>query len=128
MDKFCSDHENIILLGDFNVELKKKNIYEFMSICNIRNLVKQKTCFKNPVNLSCTDLILINSCRNFQDSSVFETGLPDVHKLTATALIQYFPKLKPKVVNYKDYQDFCDREFRAEFENKIFKHGMDNMK
>ena len=81
---------------------------------------------KTYMNL-CTDFILTNSFRSFQDSRVFETGLSDVHKLTATVLIQYFPKLKPKVVNYKDYQDFCDCEFRAEFENNIFKHGMNNM-
>ena len=31
LDKLCADHENIILQGDFNVEVKEKNISDFMS-------------------------------------------------------------------------------------------------
>ena len=57
-----------ILLGDFNVEAKEKNISDFMSTYNLKSLVKQKTCFKNPDNPSCIDLILTNSPRSFQDS------------------------------------------------------------
>ena len=33
---------------------------EFMSADNLRNLVKQKTCFKNPQNPLSIDLILTN--------------------------------------------------------------------
>ena len=61
LDKLCADYENIILLGDFNVEVKEKNISDFMSTYNLKSLVKQKTCFKNPDTPSCIDLILTNS-------------------------------------------------------------------
>ena len=114
LDKLCRDYENIILLGDFNVEVKEKNIYDFMSTYNLKSLVKQKTCFKNPDNPSCIDLILINSPRSFQGSSVFETGLSDFHKLTTTVLKKYFPKPKRKIVNYRDYRHFRNDEFRTE--------------
>ena len=86
MDKLCTDYENIILLGDFNVEVEEKNMSEFMSLYSLRNLVKQKTCFKNPENPSCIDLSLANSMRRFDNSNVFETGLCDFHKLTTTVL------------------------------------------
>ena len=91
-----------ILLGDFNAEVEEKNMSEFMSVYNLRNLVKQKTCFKNPENPLCIDLILTNSPRSFQNSNVFQTGLSDFRKLT-TVLKQYFPKLKPKVAHYRTY-------------------------
>ena len=113
LDKLSRDYENIILLGDFNVELKKKNISDFMSTYNLKSLVKQKTYFKNPDNPSCIDIILTNSPRSFQDSCLFETGFSDFHKLTTTVLKQYFPKKKPKIVNYKDYRNFRNDEFRA---------------
>ena len=51
------------LLSDFNVEVKEKNMSEFMRVSDLRNLVKQKN-FKNPENPSCIDLILTNSDRN----------------------------------------------------------------
>ena len=128
MDRLCTDYENIILLGDFNVEIEEKNMSEFMSVYSLRNLVKQKPCFKNPENPSCIiDLILINSPRSFQNSNVFETGLSDFHKLTTTALKQYFPKLKPKVVNYRDYRKFRNEEFRAQLDNEILKHDINNI-
>ena len=113
LDKLSRDYENIILLGDFNVELKEKNISDFMSTYNLKSLVKQKTYFKNPDNPSCIDIILTNSPRSFQDSCLFETGFSDFHKLTTTVLKQYFPKKKPKIVNYKDYRNFRNDEFRA---------------
>ena len=40
LDKLCADYENIILLGDFNVEVKEKNISDFMSPYNLKSLVK----------------------------------------------------------------------------------------
>ena len=61
LDKLCADYENFILLGDFNVEVKEKNISDFMSTYNLKSLVKQKTCFKNHDKPSCIDLILTNS-------------------------------------------------------------------
>ena len=92
-----------------------------MSTYNLKSLVKQKTCFKNPDNPSCIDLILTNSPRSFQDSSVFETGLSNFHKLIITVLKQYFPKPKPKIVYYRDYRNFRNDEFRAELD-EILKH------
>ena len=75
MEKLCTDYENIILLGDVNVEVKEKNISDFMGTLDLKSSVKQKTFFKNPDNPSCIDLILTNSPRSFQGSSVFERGL-----------------------------------------------------
>ena len=128
MDKLCSDYENIIILGGFNVEAKEKSISDFMSTYNLKSLVKQKTCFKNPDNPSCINLILTNSPRSFQASSVFETGLPDFHKLTITTLKQYFPLPKPKTVNYRDYWNFRNDEFREELDKEILKDDVSNIK
>ena len=98
-----------------------------MSTYGLKSLVKQKPCFKNPDNPSCIHLILINSPRSFQDSSEFEMGLSDFHKLTTTVLKQYFPKPKPKIVNYRDYRNFRNDEFRAELDNKILKRDINNI-
>ena len=98
-----------------------------MSFHNLKTLIKQKTCFKKHENPACIDLILTNSPRSFQNTCTFETGLPDFHKLTITVLKQYFPKLKPKVVNYRDYRNFRNNEFRAELDNEMLKRDLGNM-
>ena len=127
LEKLCTDYENIILLGDVNVEVKEKNISDFMGTLDLKSSVKQKTFFKNPDNPSCIDLSLTNSRRSFQDSIVFETGLSDFHKLTKTVLKQYFAKPKPKIVNYRDYRNFRNGEFRGKIDNEILKHDINNI-
>ena len=66
LDKLSTDYENVILLGDLNVEVEEKNLSNFMSVHNLKTLIKQKTCFKNPENPTCIDVILTNSPRSFQ--------------------------------------------------------------
>ena len=127
LDNLSSQYENIILLGDFNVETEEKNISDFMNIYNLKSLIKEKTCYKNPERPSCIDLILTNSPRSFQNSNVFETGLSDFHKLVVTVMKQHFPKLKPKVIDYRDYRNFRNNEFRAELDNELLKHDLNNI-
>ena len=61
-------------MGDFNSEVIEEAMGDFCELFNLKNLVKDPTCYKNPENPSCIDLIVI------------ETGLSDFHKLTATVL------------------------------------------
>ena len=75
LDKLSASYDNIILLGDFNVEPEEAKMTEFLNMYSLKNLVSQKTCFKNPENPSCIDLILTNT-------GVFEAGLSDFHKPT----------------------------------------------
>ena len=87
LDKLFTDCENVILLGDFNIEVEEKYLSNFMSVHNLKTLIKQKACFKNPENPTCRDLILTNSPRSFQNSRVCETGLSDFHKLTIKTIL-----------------------------------------
>ena len=100
---------------------------DFMSAYSQRNLIKQITCFKNSENRSSLDLILTNSAQSFPKINAFKTGISNFNKLTTTVLKQYFPQLKPKVINCRDYQKFCDDEFRAQFDSEILKHEISNM-
>ena len=59
---------------DFNAEPNEPAISDFCEICNIKNFIKEKTCFKNLENLTCIDLILTNRPRRFQDSTVIQRG------------------------------------------------------
>ena len=82
LDRFSATYDKLILIEDFNVELEECNISDFLNIYNLKNLVKQKICYKNSDNPSRIDLILTNWHRSFQNINVFETGLSDFHKMT----------------------------------------------
>ena len=65
-----------------------------------RSFVKEATCFKNPDNPSCIDLILTTKHLSFQRSCAIETGLSDFHKMVPTAMTMHFPKTKPCINTY----------------------------
>ena len=71
--------------------------------------MKRKTCFKNPENPSCINLVLTNCPRIFQKSDVFETEITDFHKFTITVLKQYFPKQKPKVCKLQGLSELLEQ-------------------
>ena len=89
---------------------------EFSELYCLKNLVKDPTCYKNPQNPSCIDLILTNRPNSFQHTMVIETGLSDFHKLAVSVPKTSIKKQPPKVISYRDYKHYSPIRFRTEFE------------
>ena len=71
-------------MGNFNVEPNYATMKNFSQIYGCRNIVKEKSSFKNPKNLTCIDLIITNRPKSYQESDVIETGLSDFNKMSIT--------------------------------------------
>ena len=77
------------------MEIEEANMKSFCENCNLKSLIKQPTCYKNPNKPTCIDLILTNVPRMFQSTCVLETGLSDFHLMTVTVMRKTFKnKLK----------------------------------
>ena len=100
-----------MLLGDFNVCVDDETMRNFCNSYNLNSLIKQPTCFKNPENPSCINLILTNKPRSFQSTCVIETGLSDFHRMTVSVLKSNFRKLPRKIVTYRDFKRFENERF-----------------
>ena len=87
----------------------------------MQSLIRNPTCYKNPANPTCIDLMLTNSNWSFQNSCTIETGLSDFHKIIVTVLKIYLQKREAKVINYRDYQNFSNEEFRQQVLKDILK-------
>ena len=80
-----SKYENIILIGDLNIDLKIPNndkhnyLHDLCNIYDLKNLINTKTCDKSKDGTSI-DVILTNKPRCFQKTTTIETGLSDHHK------------------------------------------------
>ena len=66
LEHYTTKYENIIVLGDFNIEESDSKIKDFMIEFGLKNLIKEKTCYKSPKNPSYIDLILTNKPRSFK--------------------------------------------------------------
>ena len=108
-------------MGDFNSEPNEPAISDFCEIYNTKNIIKEKTCFKNPENPTCIDLILTNRPRSFQDSTVVETGLSDFHKMCVTVMKMYHCRQRPSVITYRKFKSFSNIEFMKDLEEHLTK-------
>ena len=77
IDSLSSKYDNFVLLGDFNSCMEDFPMKTFGENYKLRNLIKEPTCFKNPENPTCIDLILANKPLSFKNTYVIETGLSD---------------------------------------------------
>ena len=119
MDLLTSKYERFLFLGDFNAGLEESSMKLFCSNYNLTSMINKPTCYKNPDKPSCIDLILTNCPRDFQNSCAIETELSDFHKMVVTVVKKSFYKIEPKVINYRDYRNFSNDNFRTSFMEKI---------
>ena len=113
-------YEKFLLLGDFNSEMSENAMTEFCETYNLSNLIKEPTCFKNPLNPTSIDVILTNRPRYFQNSTTMETGLSDFHRLTITVMGSFYPKQPPIIKSYRDYKNFDQFTFRNDLLKELY--------
>ena len=112
LDLHSTTYEKILILGDFNVGKEEQHMKAFCDNYNLTSLIKQPTCYKNPNNPTCIDLILSNTPRSFQSTCVIETGLSDFHLMTLTVMKKSFRKFHLRLINYRSYKNFSNEAFR----------------
>ena len=78
LDIYTQTYDRFLLVGDFNSEEKEFTLENIMDLYNLKNLVKDNTCFKSVENPSCVDLFLTDCCRSFQNTTVISTGISDI--------------------------------------------------
>ena len=102
LNRAINSYENITLMGDFNIDIKKANstaynkLEEFCGTFNLTNLVKFQTCFLNN-HKSTIDLILTNKPRVFQITIVTECGVNDCQKRITTFMKSDISRLKQEM-------------------------------
>ena len=104
-----SHHEKVLLAGDFNAEISEFCLDSFLYQHELKNLVKEKTCFENVWNPSCIDLFLKNNALSFQHTETVSTGLSDFHELVS--------KSKPREIHYRNYNKFDSLKFNVDLKN-----------
>ena len=73
MSHISQSNYNLIFLGDFHVNMAKKNdLTEFLDFNGLNNLVKEPTCFKGTP--SVIDLIVTNKPKRFKVHFVLTLG------------------------------------------------------
>ena len=116
LDNIYSDYENVILIGDININSLNKNSSTFKKLdtfsdtFSLHNLIKSPTCFQAEVPTSI-DVMLTNKNRSFINTNVITTGLSDWHGMVTTMTRTHVKKLPPKQIKYRCFKRFNEAEF-----------------
>ena len=119
LDMYIAKYDKFLLAGDFNAEDSEPELCDFLDKYGAKNIVKDKTCYKNAANPSCIDLFITNSPSSFQNTVVLANGLSDFHKMPVTVLKTKFGKCKPKEVTYRDYKKFDEDLFKTDLKTAL---------
>ena len=88
LSKAAIKYENIIIIGDFNVDIKNKGLGHrkldtFCDLFNLINLIHLETCLMKILSLRLIYFWLIN-LNHFLQTCTTETGRTDPHELIST--------------------------------------------
>ena len=118
LDCYNAMYDKILLAGDFNAEEHETALKIFLQLYDLKNLVKDKTCFKSLYRPTCIDLFLTNCDKSFMHTKTISTGLSDCHKMILTVLKTTFKKAKPEEITYRCYKNFMINKFRSDSKKK----------
>ena len=117
LDLYCAEYEHFIIVRDFNTEVTQASMKVFFGSYEFtKNLIKDATCYKNPENPSCIDLLLTNNANSFQNSVVIET---DFHRVMVTVMKTLSEKLKSSIIHYSDYRKYSSDKFRENLISRL---------
>ena len=114
-------------MRDLNVESHNGFLKELCDLYNLKNLIKAPSCF---INLNFPTTMLTTSYRSFHNSCAIEMGLSDFHQMIVTVMKSHFQKKEPKIIQYRDYNNFSAEEYRQYiisllFSRKVTRTGFD---
>ena len=89
-------------MGDFNAEVTETSMQQFCESYFLENVVKKPTCFKNPAEPTCIDMIITNKRGMFQSAKTYETDLSDFHKLVVSIMKLSYKKRSVFMMHFKN--------------------------
>ena len=116
LDRILSESSNVILTGDFNVDMLSKSskfraLNDVLQMYNLQNIITQGTCFKGS-NGTLLDLIIVSKPKRFGATLNFNCGLSDCHNFVLACTKLQHARFRPKLVTYRSYKKFNEENFK----------------
>ena len=110
MNVCLNSYHNIVLLGDFNVNMANPNVMKANFDTNgLTNIIKDPTCFKGTPSI--IDLFVTNQPKRFCHSISVDVGISDFHNMICIASRFHVPKHKSTTIYYRSFRHFDETTF-----------------
>ena len=124
MDKIYQLYDNVILLGDLNLDLTDQTkgipLRDVCDVFDLQNLVKTPTCYMKDSNPSLVDVILTNRPTYYMKTNQCDTGLSDWHNMTYSVLRGNCIPFKRTKMNYRSFKELEQDAFIRDLERIPF--------
>ena len=117
-----SKYNNVVLLGDYNIDQLKPETASYKYFKNtileplaLQQFVKEPTRITKDTS-TLIDLVLSNTINNIKHTGVVDIpGISD-HCMVYLAFALKRPKFKPKVIRRRDFRNFSEENFNKDME------------
>ena len=121
LDKILSESSNVILTGDFNVDMLSKSLKftalnDVLQMYNLQNIITNGTCFKGS-KATLLDLIIVSKPKRYGSTLNFNCGLSDCHNFVLACTKLQHARFRPKMVTYRSYKNFDEENFKYDISN-----------
>ena len=126
LDKATRTYENIVLLGDMNIDIEderakgRTKLSEFCDIFDLENLIKSSTCDTIRYASTSIDDMMTNKKCSFKNSCTVATGISDYHSMVLTTMRANYERLKPIKVQYRSYKNVDEEKFIQDLQKLPF--------
>ena len=118
LDAMTLDGDEIVMLGDFNIDMLTANNEVSNELCDIyglENIIVSPTCFKSEKG-TLLDPVLVSNKYKFCKPFNVVCGLSDWHNMVGCVSRLSFPKRKPFTISYRSYKNFIEDDFKKDVE------------
>ncbi len=115
-DAILSQSNEIILIGDLNINTQKKPNdldNDFIDIYGLDDIIDSPTCFKKQEG-TLIDHIIVKNRKRFSKSINVFCGYSDWHNMVGCVTKLHVPPQKPVKITYRSYKNFDPDLFKGE--------------
>ena len=114
--------KSVIIIGDLNINFRIP-ANELSDICDtfdLKQIVKNPTCFKSIENPSLLDIILTNCPKSLISAINMPLGISDFHNYISSATRINRPTNEPKIIFYRSFKKFSEDRYKKDLEDAPF--------
>jgi hypothetical protein len=114
LNKLTSDGNDIVLLGDLNVDMSDSDNIVDNEICDVyglKNIIRSPTCFKSEKG-TLLDPVLVSNASKFCMPFNEVCGASDWHNMVGCVTRVSCPVRKPFKIQYRSYKTFNECNFQ----------------
>ena len=118
LNKCFLESESIHIIGDLNVNFAKSN-HQLSQLCDsydLKQLIKNPTCFKSLENPTLLDVILTTNSKSIRQTINIPLGISDFHNYISASTKMNCPTDEIKSVHYRSFKKFSEEKFIKDVE------------